>query len=87
MTTQIQQDEQTETHQDERTEQASAPTPRLSVRQVSHDVVGDDPAGLDLALAVARALHAPVSRAPEVSTAAAPRSRRTPARRRTVVRG
>jgi len=74
MTTQIRQ-----------TTQASAE--QLSIRQVSHGVAGDNPAGLDLALAIARALHTPVSRAPEVSTAAAPRSRRTPARRRTVVRG
>ncbi|MFI6338448.1 hypothetical protein [Streptomyces sp. NPDC050535] len=69
-----------------------APTERVSVKQVSikqvsHSAVGGDPAGLGLALAVARELHAPVSRAPEVSTVAARRPRRTPARRRTVVRG
>ncbi|MCX5558766.1 hypothetical protein [Streptomyces sp. NBC_00038] len=57
------------------------------IKQVSHSTVGSDPAGLGLALEVARQLHAPVSRAPEVSTAAARRSRRAPARRRTVVRG
>ncbi|MFJ2832939.1 hypothetical protein ACIPC1_36225 [Streptomyces sp. NPDC087263] len=77
MTTQIKQIKQTT--------QASAK--QLSIKQVSHSVAGDDPAGLGLALAVARELHAPVNRAPEVSTAAAPRSRRTPAHRRTVLRG
>ncbi|MFJ4834883.1 hypothetical protein ACIP79_33985 [Streptomyces sp. NPDC088747] len=60
---------------------------QISIRQVSHNAVGGDPAGLGLALAVARELHAPVSRAPEVSTVAARRTRRAPARRRTVVRG
>ncbi|MEV7346030.1 hypothetical protein [Streptomyces sp. NPDC093544] len=78
------------TTQIKQTEQASAEQPsikQLSIKQVSHGVPGDDPAGLGLALAVARELHTPVSRAPEVSTAAAQRSRRTPARRRTGVRG
>lgn len=65
--------------------QASAK--QLSIKQVTHAVAGDDPAGLGLALAVARALHTPVSRAPEVATATARPSRRTPARRRTVARG
>ncbi|MFD3929863.1 hypothetical protein [Streptomyces sp. NPDC058614] len=60
---------------------------QVSIKQVSHSTVGSDPAGLGLALEVARQLHASANRAPEVSTAAAHRTRRTPARRRTVVRG
>jgi hypothetical protein len=58
------------------------------IKSVTHTAVGGDPAGFGLALEVARELHAPVARAPEVATAAAARSsRRSPARRRTVVRG
>ncbi|NGO14354.1 hypothetical protein G5C60_43870 [Streptomyces sp. HC44] len=60
------------------------------MKQVSHGDgpdAGDDPAGFALALDVARALHPPVARAPEVA-AAAPAAvrpaRRGSARRRTV---
>ncbi|MFE7836313.1 hypothetical protein ACFU53_09715 [Streptomyces sp. NPDC057474] len=58
------------------------------IKQVSHDVAtAGDPAGLGLALAVAAALHTPVTRAPEVaSTPHATTRRNTTARlhRRTV---
>ncbi|GAX57005.1 hypothetical protein [Streptomyces olivochromogenes] len=37
------------------------------ITRVSHDIEGTDPAGLDLALSVARELHRPVPRAPEVT--------------------
>lgn len=36
------------------------------ITRVSHSIDGTDPAGLDLALSVARELHRPVPRAPEV---------------------
>ena len=52
------------------------------IKQVSHEVAAQDPAGFALALEVAYALHAPTApavRAPEISTAAA---RRTARRRR-----
>ncbi|WP_200306755.1 hypothetical protein [Streptomyces adelaidensis] len=52
------------------------------IQQISHDVeTAGDPAGLGLALAVAAALHTPVTRAPEVAPAA-----RTAARRNTAAR-
>ncbi|MDT0570954.1 hypothetical protein RM704_26420 [Streptomyces sp. DSM 3412] len=58
------------------------------IAQVSHDVgAAGDPAGLGLALAVAAELHAPVTRAPEVASAARSTARRTTsarARRRTL---
>ncbi|MDX3693517.1 hypothetical protein PV726_24845 [Streptomyces europaeiscabiei] len=60
------------------------------IKQVSHDVatVGD-PAGLDLALTVAAALHPPVLRAPEVASTARATARRTTSARphRRTVRG
>jgi len=37
------------------------------ITRVSHGIEGTDPAGLDLALSVARELHRPVPRAPEVT--------------------
>ncbi|MFF7599361.1 hypothetical protein [Streptomyces mirabilis] len=37
------------------------------ITRVSHSFEGTDPAGLDLALSVARELHRPVPRAPEVT--------------------
>lgn len=36
------------------------------ITRVSHSIDGIDPAGLDLALSVARELHRPVPRVPEV---------------------
>ncbi|MFF7331127.1 hypothetical protein ACIQU5_09540 [Streptomyces sp. NPDC090306] len=55
------------------------------ITQVTHTVTGADPAGFALALEVARTLHAPATRAPEVAPAAtrrpaAARSRRRAAR-------
>ncbi|MGW1500708.1 hypothetical protein ACWCQW_19365 [Streptomyces mirabilis] len=44
------------------------------ITRVSHSIEGTDPAGLDLALSVARELHRPVPRAPEVT---APQPQRT----------
>ncbi|MFJ5268006.1 hypothetical protein [Streptomyces sp. NPDC088358] len=41
------------------------------ISPVTHTREGGDPAGLDLALAVARELHLPVPRAPEVALPAA----------------
>ncbi|GGX98819.1 hypothetical protein GCM10010358_60610 [Streptomyces minutiscleroticus] len=53
------------------------------VAQIAHTVAGGDPAGLGLALEVARELHPPAGRAPEVAPPALPRSvRRSAARRR-----
>ncbi|GAA3863618.1 hypothetical protein GCM10023084_16080 [Streptomyces lacrimifluminis] len=54
------------------------------IKQVSHTVTGTDPAGLDLALGVAFALHPPTAttRAPEVA-----RATRTAAARRATTRG
>ncbi|MEU6380997.1 hypothetical protein [Streptomyces sp. NPDC046909] len=45
------------------------------IKQVSHTVAGDDPAGFALALAVAYELNAPTApvRAPEISAAATAR--------------
>ncbi|MFD9113402.1 hypothetical protein [Streptomyces bottropensis] len=60
------------------------------ITQISHDVASaGDPAGLGLALAVAAELHAPVTRAPEVASAARGTARRTPVARphRRTVRG
>jgi hypothetical protein len=65
------------------------------IKQVSHTVVGTDPAGLTLALAVAYELHAPTTRAPEVApqlmglhtTAARPHRRKVPLKRLTAMRG
>lgn len=37
------------------------------ITRVSHSIEGTDPAGLDLALSVARELQRPVPRAPEVT--------------------
>ncbi|UUU32896.1 hypothetical protein JIX56_25145 [Streptomyces sp. CA-210063] len=57
------------------------------IARISHTVgTAGDPAGLGLALAVAAALHPPVTRAPEVATAPATARRNTAARphRRTV---
>ncbi|WP_030382473.1 MULTISPECIES: hypothetical protein [unclassified Streptomyces] len=64
------------------------------IQQVTHTVTGTDPAGTALALAVASALHAPSTRAPEVvpvppqpqlmglrTTAAHPHRRRVALRR------
>ncbi|MEU8793280.1 hypothetical protein [Streptomyces sp. NPDC048643] len=57
----------------------------MRIQHVAHTVTGDDPAGLGLALAVARELHAPARRAPELTPAASrPAARRAPAHRRTV---
>ncbi|GAA2618450.1 hypothetical protein [Streptomyces vastus] len=69
-------------------------TRNVSIKQVSHGAAGEavlpahtDPAAFALALEVARALHPPLARAPEVvpapATAARP-ARRASARRRTV---
>ncbi|MGW4976516.1 hypothetical protein [Streptomyces mirabilis] len=44
------------------------------ITRVSHSIEGTDPAGLDLALSVARELHRPVPRAPEVTV---PQSQKT----------
>ncbi|MEW2572932.1 hypothetical protein [Streptomyces sp. NPDC047070] len=61
------------------------------IKTVSHTLVGGDPSGLALALAVAHELHAPAPRAPEMATARAPRTaaRRSgaAARTRRTVRG
>ncbi|MFF0160245.1 hypothetical protein ACFYRY_22320 [Streptomyces sp. NPDC005263] len=57
------------------------------IEQVSHTVVGTDPAGLALALEVAYELHEPAPRAPEVALSAGTGRRSTAAargRRRTV---
>ncbi|MBD9701048.1 hypothetical protein IHE56_02860 [Streptomyces sp. ID01-12c] len=58
------------------------------IAQISHTVASaGDPAGLGLALAVAAELHPPVTRAPEVASAARGTARRTAkarAHRRTV---
>ncbi|EKX65067.1 hypothetical protein [Streptomyces ipomoeae] len=52
------------------------------IKQVSHDVVtAGGPAGLVLALAVAAELHPPVTRAPEVASAARATARRNTAAR------
>lgn len=57
----------------------------MKIQHVAHTVTGDDPAGLGLALTVARELHAPRRRAPELAPAASrAAARRTPGRRRTV---
>ncbi|MFK0026245.1 hypothetical protein [Streptomyces sp. NPDC090798] len=37
------------------------------ITRVSHSIEGTDPAGLGLALSIARELHRPVPRAPEVT--------------------
>jgi adenine/guanine phosphoribosyltransferase-like PRPP-binding protein len=57
------------------------------IKQVSHTVAGNDPAGFALALAVAYELNAPTAavRAPEISPAAARRTARSRSRR--TVRG
>jgi hypothetical protein len=70
------------------------------IKQVSHTAAGNDPAGFALALEVAYALHAPQTRAPEVSavsaapqmmglrtTAARPHRRKVPLNRLTTLRG
>ncbi|WP_033324378.1 hypothetical protein [Streptomyces yerevanensis] len=67
------------------------------IKQVSHTATGTDPAGFALALEVAYALHAPQTRAPEVSvapqmmglrvTAARPHRRKVPLNRLTTLRG
>jgi hypothetical protein len=67
------------------------------IKQVSHTAAGTDPAGFALALEVAYALHAPQTRAPEVSaapqmmglraTAARPHRRKVPLNRLTTLRG
>ncbi|MCX5049179.1 MULTISPECIES: hypothetical protein [unclassified Streptomyces] len=69
------------------------------IKQVSHTVAGIDPAGLALALDVAYALHAPVTRAPELvatapaqmmglrTTAARPHRRKVPLNRIAAMRG
>ncbi|MFD9039434.1 hypothetical protein [Streptomyces bottropensis] len=60
------------------------------ITQISHDVASaGDPAGLGLALAVAAELHAPMTRAPEVASAARGTARRTTVARphRRTVRG
>lgn len=60
------------------------------VRQVAHGIgTAGDPAGLSLALAVAAELHTPLTRAPEVASAARAAARRNTAARphRRTVRG
>ncbi|MFF3330209.1 hypothetical protein ACFYWX_11705 [Streptomyces sp. NPDC002888] len=60
------------------------------IKQVSHTVTGVGAADLGLALGVAYALHAPVSRAPEVAVVArtsAGRRATARSRRRTTARG
>ncbi|MGW7265736.1 hypothetical protein [Streptomyces sp. NPDC054842] len=59
---------------------------RVPFRQVAHSAAGGDPAGLGLALAVARRLHPPLTRAPEVAPAAARPARADRIRRRTAPR-
>ncbi|MFF0023577.1 hypothetical protein ACFYQQ_23875 [Streptomyces sp. NPDC005496] len=59
---------------------------RAPFRQVVHSAAGGDPAGLGLALAVARELHPPLARAPEVAPAAARPVRANRTRRRTAAR-
>ncbi|MER5473314.1 hypothetical protein ABZX90_32660 [Streptomyces sp. NPDC002935] len=57
----------------------------MMIKHVAHTAAGGDPAGLGLALAVARELHAPARRAPELAPAVSrPAPRRTSTRRRTV---
>jgi hypothetical protein len=59
----------------------------VSIKQVSHDVAAGDPAAFAPALTIARSMHPPLARAPEVATApvtAARPARRAAARRRTV---
>lgn len=57
----------------------------MTIQHVAHTEAGDDPAGLGLALAVARALHSPARRAPELAPAVSrPAARRAQDRRRTV---
>ncbi|WP_180989544.1 hypothetical protein [Streptomyces cahuitamycinicus] len=57
------------------------------IQQVVHTEPGEDPAAVGLALAVASALHAPVSRAPEVPAKAPRRGGRAATARRRAVRG
>ncbi|MFF5372115.1 hypothetical protein [Streptomyces sp. NPDC013187] len=45
------------------------------IQQMVHTEPGGDPAGVGLALAVARELHAPAGRAPEVAPTAATATR------------
>lgn len=69
-------------------------TRNVSIKQVPHDTAGEaalpattDPAAFALALDVARALHPPLARAPEVAPAPVTAARPAPrasARRRTV---
>ncbi|TLS39450.1 hypothetical protein FE633_46815, partial [Streptomyces montanus] len=75
----------------QRVSQASRVSRVLQVSQVSHSVAdGDGPAGFTLALEVARELHPPLTRAPELAAATtaparpARPARRVQARRRTV---
>ncbi|MFJ8938534.1 hypothetical protein ACIRL0_22900 [Streptomyces sp. NPDC102365] len=80
-----------QTEQTKQVTQGTQGTQIPQIRTVSHTLVGGDPAGLALALAVARELHAPAPRAPETATARAPRgtARRSgaTARTRRTVRG
>ncbi|MFH8393457.1 hypothetical protein [Streptomyces sp. NPDC018036] len=56
----------------------------MMIRRVPHPTPAGDAAGLGLALAVARELHPPVRRAPELAPAVSrPKQHRTSGRRRT----
>ncbi|MFF8536599.1 hypothetical protein ACF07B_32340 [Streptomyces sp. NPDC015532] len=57
----------------------------MMIKRVQHTATAADPAGLGLALAVARELNPPVRRAPELAPAVSrPAQRRASGRRRTV---
>ncbi|MER5395877.1 hypothetical protein [Streptomyces sp. NPDC002599] len=57
----------------------------MMIKSVQHTASAADPAGLGVALAVARELHPPVRRAPELAPAVSrPAQRRASGRRRTV---
>ncbi|MFI0963815.1 hypothetical protein ACH4S8_20730 [Streptomyces sp. NPDC021080] len=57
----------------------------MTIKSVPHTTAAGDAAALGLALAVARELHPPVRRAPELAPAVSrPQQRRASGRRRTV---
>ncbi|MEU0435896.1 hypothetical protein [Streptomyces sp. NPDC006290] len=57
----------------------------MMIKRVPHTAAVGDPAGLGLALAVARELHTPARRAPELAPAVSrPAPRRASGHRRTV---
>ncbi|MFE1288800.1 hypothetical protein [Streptomyces sp. NPDC058751] len=57
----------------------------MKIKSVQHTAAAGDAAALGLALAVARELHRPARRAPELVPAVSrPRPSRAPGRRRTV---